>query len=167
MTIRYLCKNHFQKFCQDLDSANTAWNSSISQGIRALDESKYTKAQRCFGAAYEISQIILDRTITCQCHSDVAANTLLSAQYLATSLVYLNETELAVEALNHVHEKFIFLCRNSSAPETLRTALCNNMIPYIEKLYEQVLNEKAIVQVSGLRDHSNLASWHNTSTLYH
>lgn len=167
MTTRYLCKNHFQKFCQDLDSANTAWNSSISQGIRALDESKYTKAQRCFGTAYEISQIILDRTITSQCHSDVAANTLLSAQYFATSLVYLDETELAVEALNHVHEKFIFLCRNSAAPETLRTALCNNMIPYIEKLYEQVLNKKVNDQMPGLPNNSNLTSWNNTSTLYH
>ena len=113
MTTRYLCKNHFHKFSQDLDSASAAWNSSISQGIRALDESKYTNARRCFGTAYEISHIILDRTIINQCHSDVAANILLSAQYLATSLVYLNETERAVEALNHVHEKFIFLCRNS------------------------------------------------------
>ena len=167
MTTRYLCKNHFHKFSQDLDSANMAWGSSISQGIQSLDDNRYTKAQRCFGAAYEISQIILDRTITSQCHCDIAANTLLSAQYLASALVYMNETEQAAKVLNHIHEKFIFLCRNSSAPENLRTELCNNMIPYIEKLYKQILNEKENHQMSGFINLLNCVSWHNTSKLYH
>lgn len=167
MTPRYLCKNHFQKFSQDLDSANRTWNSSITQGMRALDESNYKKAQYCFGAAYEIAHIILDRTITDRGDSNVAANTLLSAQYLATSLIYLNETQLAAQTLLHVHEKFIFLCRNSAAPETMRTTLRNNMIPYIEKLYEQVLNKNRDQQIAVSHDYSNPASWPSGSTLYH
>ena len=167
MTTRYLCKNHFQKFCQDLDSANNAWNSSMNQGMQALDSNKHQQAQRCFGTAYEIAQIILDRKITSQCNSEFAANTLLSAQYLATSLVYLNKTEQAVATLNHIHEKFIFLCRNSAAAETLRSELCSNMIPYLEKLYEQVLNKKSCHEVTSLQNYSQPVSWHIVSTLYH
>lgn len=139
----------------------------MNQGMQALDGNKHQQAQRCFGAAYEIAQIILDRKITNQCNADIAANTLLAAQYLATSLVYLNETEHAIAILNHIREKFFSLCRNSAATETLRIALCSNMIPYIEKLYERVFNKKPNDQMANIQNYPQPVSWHNASTLYH
>lgn len=139
----------------------------MSQGMEALNQNKHEHAQRCFGTAYEIAQIILDRQITSQCNSDIAANALLSAQYLATSQAHLNKNDHAIATLNHIHEKFIFLCRNSSATEALRTVLCNTMIPYIEKLYEQILNKKQNDQMSDLGKYPQAVSWHNASTFYH
>jgi len=179
MRTRYLCKKHFQIMCQDLAKAEIFWHNTMALGLDACNSEDHEQAERCFGAAYETSNIILDRQVSHHCDIEIAANTLLSAQYLATSLVQLDQGCLAEKVLRQLHEKFIFLSRNSYAGLELRETLCNCLIPYIEKLYGHTLNQQTPEQSdTPSQDHSfanmkrpinssKSTFWHRGSTLYH
>ncbi len=143
MNSRYLCKHHFHVYCQDLAKAQQDWERSMAMGLEAVNAQTPQTAERCFGTAYDIANIIFARQISHCSETDNAANTLLSAQYLATNLVQQRYPEKAQHLLNQLHEKFSFVCRNPAVNKSLREMLCNCLIPYLEKLYQLTLQEPA------------------------
>lgn len=179
MKSRYLCKHHFQVFCQNLDKAQRDWEHSMAMGLDAVNANQPQQAERCFGTAYEIANIIFDRQISNNGEAEIAANTLLSAQYLATSLVQQDYSGQAEIVLKQLHEKFSFVCRNPSADQSLRKTLCNCLIPYLEKLYHLALGESetqhAEILSNNLKaenfqqlfDSKRSSYYRNNSTLYH
>jgi len=179
MKSRYLCKKHFQLMCQDLAKAEQFWHHTMALGLDAINSKDQQQAERCFGAAYETANIILDRQISRQCDTEIATNTLLSAQYLMTTLIKLGQDERAEVTLSLLHKKFLFLSRHNRAALELREILCNCLIPYIEKLYNHALDQQVSEQSVPARtnqffddiqhlDNSPKSTYcHNGSTLYH
>lgn len=188
MKNRYLCKQHAYRYCQNLEQAQRDWEHCMAMGLEAINRLEQKKAERCFGSAHEIANIIFDRqTGNNDDEIDMAANTLLSAQYLATSLVQQNQSCQAKQVLKQLYQKFSFACRNPRADRHLRETLANKLIPYVEKLYLLVpdattspvlerpeKNPKQADQ-NQLPDHHRINSrpnygasfWHKGSTLYH
>ena len=139
MNKRYLCKKHYHRFCENLQEAGEHWEQSMAKGLQAIDQRELTKGERCFGTAYDIASLIFDRQLSCHTDTDHAGNTLLSAQYLATSLVQLGAKNQAARVLSQLHESFSFACRHPNASTKLKETLCQHLIPYVEKLYQLAL----------------------------
>lgn len=164
MKTNYLCKGHFHEFCQDLNKADHFWNQAMSLGMQAVNEENLQQAQNCFGAAYETANIILDQQVPHSASAEIASNTMLSAQYLSTTLVKLGSLKKAKIVLNQLQEKFVFLCRSPLVNENLRQLLCDYLIPYIEKLYSVALEAH---RSSDTFDVEYNGFWVNASTSYH